>query len=164
MDASRTAIRLGAEKVMVVYRRSEKEMPATREEYEDAKEEGVEFHFLTMPFRIIGKEHVEGMECLKAKLGEPDASGRRRPIPVENSNFILDVDTVILAIGQEPDTQWLEAFEKTKWGTLVVDENYMTSVEGVFAGGDAVLGPRTIIEAVATAKKAAEGILNYLKK
>jgi len=164
MDASRTAIRLGAEKVMVVYRRSEKEMPATREEYEDAKEEGVEFHFLTMPFRIIGKEHVEGMECLKAKLGEPDASGRRRPIPVENSNFILDVDTVILAIGQEPDTQWLEGFEKTKWGTLVVDENYMTSVEGVFAGGDAVLGPRTIIEAVATAKKAAEGILNYLKK
>ncbi len=163
MDASRTALRLGAEKVMVLYRRSREEMPATQEEYEDAKEEGVEFHFLTMPFRIIGKECVEAIECLKAKLGEPDASGRRRPVPIEGSNFTIEVDNVILAIGQEPKSSWLEGFEKTKWGTLVVDENYMTSKEGIFAGGDVVLGPKTIVEAVATAKKAAEGILKYIE-
>ena len=164
MDASRTALRLGAEKVMVLYRRSEKEMPATPEEVEDAKEEGVEFHFLTMPFRIIGKEHVEAIECLKARLGEPDESGRRRPEPIEGSNFVIEVDNVIIAIGETPDTAWMEGFEKTKWGTLVVDENYMTSIEGIFAGGDAVLGPKTVVEAVATAKKAAEGILKYIEK
>ena len=162
MDASRTALRLGAEKVVVLYRRSEKEMPATPEEYEDAKEEGVEFHFLTGIAKIIGEKQVKGVECIKMELGEPDESGRRRPVPIANSNFVVDADTVILAIGEKPDIAWLEGFEKTKWGTIVVDKNYMTSVDGIFAGGDAVLGPKTIIEAVATAHKAAESILKYL--
>ena len=98
------------------------------------------------------------MDSPQMEFGEPDESGRRRPIPIPNSNFVVYADTIILAIGEKPDTEWLEGFEKTKWGTIVVDENYMTSIDGIFAGGDAVLGPKTIIEAVATARKAAEGI------
>ena len=99
------------------------------------------------------------MDSPQMEFGEPDESGRRRPIPILNSNFVVYADTVILAIGEKPDTEWLEGFEKTKQETIVVDENYMTSIDGIFAGGDAVLGPKTIIEAVATARKAAEGIL-----
>lgn len=164
MDVSRTVLRLGAEKVSILYRRSREEMPATDEEIEDAMDEGVEFNFLTNVVKIMGDGKVEKVECIKMELGEPDESGRRRPVPIEGSNYTMEVDTVIMAIGQRPDTAWLEGFEKTKWGTLVVDDNYMTSQEGVFAGGDAVLGPKTIIEAVATSRKAAEAMLRYLER
>ena len=169
MDAARCAKRMGAENVYIVYRRSEEEMPARREEIHHAKEEGIIFKFLNNPLRIIGDENgqVTGMECIQMELGEPDASGRRRPVPVKDSNFILDVDAVIMSIGTSPNplirttTPGLEA---NKWGCIVADEaTGATSREGVYAGGDAVTGAATVILAMGAGKDAAKAMDEYLK-
>jgi len=167
MDSARTAVRLGAEKVYLVYRRSEKEMPARIEEVHHAKEEGIEFHILQSPKRIIGDEdsHVTAIECLKYKLGEPDDSGRRRPIPVEGSEFRIDVDTLIIAIGNIANPlirQTTPKMDFNKWGNIVVDENCKTSLEGVYAGGDIVLGAATVILAMGQGRTAAAAINKYL--
>jgi glutamate synthase (NADPH/NADH) small chain len=163
MDSARTAVRLGAEKVYLVYRRTEKEMPARIEEVHHAKEEGVEFHILQSPKRIIGDENsrVTAIECLKYRLGEPDESGRRRPIPIEGSEFRIDVDTVIIAIGNIANPlirQTTPGLEFNKWGNIVVDENCKTSMEGVYAGGDIVLGAATVILAMGQGRTAAAAI------
>ena len=168
MDSARTALRLGAEKVYLIYRRTEKEMPARIEEVHHAKEEGIEFHILQSPKRILGDEnsHVKAIECLKFELGEPDESGRRRPIPIEGSEFIIELDTVIMAIGNKPNpliSQTMPELEITKWGTIVVDEETMaTSVPGVYAGGDIVSGAATVILAMGQGRIAAAGINRYL--
>jgi glutamate synthase (NADPH/NADH) small chain len=169
MDSARTALRLGAEKVYLVYRRTEKEMPARIEEVHHAKEEGIEFHILQSPKRIIGDEnsHVVSIECLKYRLGEPDDSGRRRPIPIEGSEFRIDVDTCIMAIGNGANPlirQTTPALEFNKWGNIVVDENCKTSMEGVYAGGDIVLGAATVILAMGQGRIAAAAINDYLSK
>ena len=168
MDASRMALRLGAEKVYLVYRRSEAEMPARKEEVHHAKEEGVEFHMLENAKRILGDEKgfVNGLECLRYELGEPDASGRRSPVPVKGSEFVLDVDTVIVAVGNAsnpliPSTT--VGLETNARGNIVVNpETNMTSIPGVFAGGDIVLGAATVILAMGEGRKAARGINAYL--
>ena len=167
MDSARTALRLGAEKVYLVYRRTEKEMPARIEEVHHAKEEGVEFHLLASPKRVIGDEnsHVTAIECLKYKLGEPDESGRPRPIPIEGSEFKIDLDTVIIAIGNIANPlirQTTPGLEFNKWGNIVVDENCKTSLEGVYAGGDIVLGAATVILAMGQGRIAAAAINKYL--
>ena len=168
MDASRMALRLGAEKVYLVYRRSEAEMPARREEVHHAKEEGVEFHLLENAKRILGDGHgaVAGLECLKYELGAPDASGRRSPVAIPGSEFTLDVDTVVVAIGNasnplNPATA--EGLEVNRRGNIAVDpETNMTSIPGVFAGGDIVLGAATVILAMGEGRRAAAGINAYL--
>jgi len=167
MDSARTAVRLGAEKVYLVYRRTEKEMPARIEEVQHAKEEGVEFHILQSPKRIIGDEnsYVTAIECLKYRLGEPDESGRRRPIPIEGSEFRIDVDSVIIAIGNVANPlirQTTTGLEFNKWGNIVVDENCKTSLQGVYAGGDIVLGAATVILAMGQGRIAAAAINKYL--
>lgn len=164
MDVARTALRLGA-KVTVVYRRSKAEMPANEREVEEAIEEGVEFLFLTNPVRILGNGKVEEVELIKMRLGEPDASGRRRPIPIEGSEFRVKADNVILAIGQYCDEEFLRSLGiEAKRGKAVVDElTLQTSLPGVFAGGDLVLGPSTVIESIATGRRAAIIIDLYLK-
>jgi len=168
MDAARCAKRLGAENVYIVYRRSEAEMPARLEEVHHAKEEGIIFKLLTNPTRIIGNEngYVTGMECIEMELGEPDASGRRRPVAKEGSEFMLDVDTVVVAIGNSPNplirntTPGLVTGRK---GEITADpETGATSKEGVFAGGDAVTGAATVILAMGAGKKAAAAIHEYL--
>lgn len=169
MDSARCALRLGAEEVKIVYRRSREEMPARAEEVENAEEEGVVFEFLTNPTRFIGNERgwIKAMEYIKMRLGEPDASGRRRPIPIEGSEFTTDVDTVIMAIGRTPNPiiqQTTEGLEVTRWGTIVADENGKTSIEGVYAGGDIVTGQATVISAMGAGKKAAKTIHKYLMK
>ena len=170
MDAARCAKRMGAEHVYVVYRRSEAEMPARREEIHHAKEEGIEFLFLNNPTKILGddKGRVRGMECIRMELGEPDDSGRRRPIEVPGSEFELDVDAVIMSLGTSPNplirstTPGLEANRK---GCLVADEETMaTTREGVYAGGDAVTGAATVILAMGAGKKAAEAMDKYLRE
>ncbi|NLT50836.1 MAG: NADPH-dependent glutamate synthase [Ignavibacteria bacterium] len=167
MDAARMAVRLGAKKVYVIYRRTEKEMPARAEEVQHAKEEGIEFRFLENAKRIIGDENkrVKAIECLRYELGEPDESGRRRPVKIENSEFILDVDTVIVAIGNNSNPlikQSTPQIETTRWGNIVVDNNQKTSMDRVFAGGDIVLGAATVILAMGEGKKAAESINKLL--
>jgi len=163
IDAARCALRLGSD-VTIVYRRSREEMPAREEEVADAEEEGVKITYLTNPSRIIGDDKVQGMECVKMELGEPDKSGRRRPVPVEGSEFILDVDTVILAVGQQSVLEFLEGSGIEIDGNWVkVDGNGRTNVEGVFAAGDAVTGPATVIDAIAGGRKAAEAIDSYLR-
>jgi glutamate synthase (NADPH/NADH) small chain len=167
MDSARTAVRLGAENVYLVYRRSEKEMPARVEEVYHAKEEGVQFCTLQNPKRIIGTEDglVESLECLKYELGEPDDSGRRRPLPIEGSEFILDVDTVIVAIGNGANPligQTTPGLELNKWGNIVVDDKCKTSIDGVYAGGDIVLGAATVILAMGQGRIAAAAINEYL--
>jgi len=169
MDSARTAVRLGAEKVYLVYRRSEKEMPARVEEVHHAKEEGIEFHILQNPKRIIGDEnsHVKAIECLKYELGAPDESGRRRPVPIEGSEFIIEVDTVVIAIGNGANPlirQTTPDLEFNKWGNIVVDENCKTSMQGVYAGGDIVLGAATVILAMGQGRIAAAAINEYLFK
>ncbi len=162
-DAARVAYRLGAKKVRIIYRRSLNEMPANPWEREEAEKEGIEIIYLAAPTKIIGPNKVRAIECQRMELAEPDATGRRRPIPIPGSEFLLDCDILIPAIGQTPDLSFLPNFTKTRLGTLVVDsETLMTSQEGVFAGGDLVSGPATVIEAVAMGKKAAEAIDNYL--
>jgi len=169
MDSTRCALRLGAKEVKIVYRRSRQEMPVRAEEIENAEEEGIVFEFLTNPRRFIGNERgwVKAMECIRMRLGEPDASGRRRPIPIEGSEFTMDVDTVIIAIGRTPNPiiqQTTEGLQVTKWGTIVTDENAKTSIQGVYAGGDIVTGQATVISAMGAGKKAARAIHKYLMK
>ena len=169
MDASRMALRLGAEKVYLVYRRSEAEMPARREEVYHAKEEGVEFHLLENAKRILGDGHgaVAGLECLKYELGAPDASGRRSPVAIPGSEFTLDVDTVVVAVGNASNPlipATTEGLEVNRRGNIVVNpETNMTSIPGVFAGGDIVLGAATVILAMGEGRRAAAGINAYLK-
>lgn len=167
MDAARTAKRLGAEEVYIVYRRSEEELPARAEEVHHAKEEGIIFKLLNNPCAIHGEDGwVTGMEVVKQELGEPDASGRRSPQPVEGSNYIIDVDTVVIAIGQSPNPlirQTTPGLDVQRWGGIIVEEDTMkTSKEGVYAGGDTVTGAATVILAMGAGKKAAKAIDEYL--
>ena len=176
MDAARTALRLGAEKVYIVYRRSMEELPARREEVEYAMEEGIEFRLLNNPVEILGYENpddkrdakngfVTGIKCIKMELGEPDAKGRRRPVPIENSEFVLDVDTVIMAIGTSPNPlikSTTEGLVVNERGGIIVNEGGLTSREGVYAGGDAVTGAATVISAMGAGKIAAKSIDEYL--
>ena len=169
MDAARCAMRLGAEHVYVVYRRGEAEMPARLEEQHPAKEEGIEFKTLCNPVEIVADEtgRVCGMKCVKMELGEPDASGRRRPIQVPDSEFMLDVDTVIMSLGTSPNPlirSTTPGLDTNRKGCLVVNEDAMTTREGVFAGGDAVTGAATVILAMGAGKKGAEAIHNFLSK
>ena len=169
MDAARCAMRLGAEKVYIVYRRGEAEMPARLEEQHHAKEEGIEFKTLCNPVEIVGDEtgRVCGMKCIRMELGEPDASGRRRPIAVPDSEFMLDVDTVIMSLGTSPNPlirSTTPGLETNRKGCLIVNEDEMTTREGVFAGGDAVTGAATVILAMGAGKKAAASIDAYLSK
>ncbi len=167
MDSARTAIRLGAEKVTIIYRRSRAEMPAHRDEVEAALKEGAEIIFLATPVEIIGENgKVKAVKCIRTRLGEPGPDGRRRPIPIPGSEFMIEADYVIEAVGESPDTGWITpetGIQLTRWGTIRVDEEtLMTSREGVFAGGDAIRGPATFIQAAADGKKAAESIDRYL--
>ena len=168
MDAARCAKRLGAKNVYIVYRRSETEMPARLEEVHHAREEGIIFKLLTNPTKIIGTDDgwVKGMECVEMELGEPDASGRRRPVAKKGSEHILDVQTVIVAIGQSPNPlikATTPGLETQKWGGIIVEEETgSTSLEGVYAGGDAVTGAATVILAMGAGKKAAKAIDEYL--
>jgi glutamate synthase (NADPH/NADH) small chain len=168
MDSARSALRLGAEEVYIVYRRSKEELPARAEEVENAEEEGVNFRFLTNPVKFLGDESgwVKAIECIRMELGEPDASGRRRPVPIEGSEFIMDVDTAVIAIGQTPNPliqRTTEGLETTKWGTIVVkEETGETTKRGVYAGGDVVSGAATVISAMGAGKKAARSIHEYL--
>ncbi len=169
MDAARSAKRLGAREVSIIYRRSEAELPARDEEIEHAKEEGINFCLLHNPIRIIGNDEgwVTGIECLKMKLGEPDASGRRRPIAIPGSETVIDLETVIVAIGQSPNPlikNTTPDLETQAWGGIVADDTTMaTSKEGVFAGGDVVTGAATVILAMGAGKQAAEAIDAYLQ-
>ena len=172
MDAARTALRLGAEKVYIVYRRSMDELPARKEEVEHAQEEGIEFHLLCNPVEVLGYNNpddardprngsVTGIRAIRMELGEPDASGRRRPVPIEGSEFELDVDTVIIAIGTSPNPlikDTTEGLEVNRRGGIVVDEAGLTSREAVYAGGDAVTGAATVISAMGAGKLAAASI------
>lgn len=178
MDAARTALRLGAEKVYVVYRRSMEELPARKEEVEHAMEEGIDFRLLNNPVEILGYNNpdnprdekngfVTGMKCIKMELGEPDARGRRRPIPIEGSEFTLDVDTVVISIGTSPNplikstTKGLEVNER---GGIIINEDGLTTRDCVYAGGDAVTGAATVISAMGAGKHAAKAIDEYLSK
>lgn len=169
MDAARCAMRLGAEDVSIVYRRSEKEMPARLEEVHHAKEEGIVFRMLTNPVAIEGNEEgwVSGLKCVKMELGEPDASGRRRPVSVEGSEYVLPVETVVIAIGNSPNPlirDTTKGLDTNKKGCIVADEETgKTSLEGVWAGGDTVTGAATVILAMGAGKKAAAAIDEYLK-
>ncbi|WP_448376234.1 NADPH-dependent glutamate synthase [Fervidobacterium sp.] len=168
MDAARSALRLGA-KVTVVYRRTEAEMPARRAEIHHAKEEGIEFLFLTNPVRYLGERNgmLVGVECLRMELGEPDESGRRKPLPLPDSNFIIEADVVIEAIGTESNRFLLSQFpdlKTNKYGYIVTNEYGQTSIPKVFAGGDIVTGSATVILAMGAGKKAAEGIVKFLSE
>jgi glutamate synthase (NADPH/NADH) small chain len=169
MDAARTALRLGAE-VHIVYRRSEEELPARVEEVHHAKEEGIIFDLLTNPTEILEDENnwVRGIKCIKMELGEPDASGRRRPVEIPGSEFEMELDTVIMSLGTSPNpliSSTTEGLEVNKWKCIVADEEFgKTTKEGVFAGGDAVTGAATVILAMGAGKAAAKGIHNYLSE
>jgi len=164
MDSARSALRLGAEEVWIVYRRSKKEMPARLEEIENAEEEGIKFKFLTTPVKFLGDKSgwITGMECIAMQLGEPDESGRRRPIPIEGSEFVIEVDAVVIAIGQTPNPviqRTTKGLQTTRWGTIVVNEKTgKTSRKRVYAGGDVVSGAATVISAMGAGKKAARSI------
>ncbi|MDE6029791.1 MAG: NADPH-dependent glutamate synthase [Clostridiales bacterium] len=178
MDAARTALRLGAEKVYIVYRRSMEELPARREEVEHAEEEGIDFRLLCNPVEILGYNNendardpkngfVKAIRCVKMELGEPDASGRRRPVAIAGSEFDLDVDVVIMAIGTSPNPlikSTTKGLEVNRWGGIIVNEDGLTSREGVYAGGDAVTGAATVISAMGAGKVAAKAIDEYLSK
>lgn len=177
MDACRTALRLGASKVYIIYRRSMDEMPARKEEIEHAIEEGIEFNLLTNPIEIIGYNNendkydpkngfVDKIRCIKMELGAPDEKGRRRPVPIANSEFDIDVDTVIMAIGTSPNPlikSSTAGLDTNSRGCIVVDDNLKTSIDGIYAGGDAVTGAATVISAMGAGKKAAKSIDEYLK-
>jgi NADH-quinone oxidoreductase subunit F len=168
LDSSRTALRLGADEVSIFYRRSREEMPVTEVEYDEALAEGIQVNFLVSPTRIANDDwKVAGLQCVHMKLGEPDASGRRRPIPIPGSEFFASADTVIAAVGQAPDLSFLppdSALERTRWERLAVDANRLaTNVPGVFAGGDFVSGPGMVIEAIAAGRRGAIAIDKYLQ-
>ena len=168
MDAARSAKRLGAENVYIVYRRGMEELPARKEEVEHAEEEGIIFKTLTNPVEVLGDEHkfVTGIKCVEMELGEPDASGRRRPIVKPNSEFVLDVDCVIMSIGTSPNPlirNTTKGLETNKHGCFIADENGLTSREGVYAGGDAVTGAATVILAMGAGKTAAKAMDEYIK-
>lgn len=169
MDAARSAKRLGAEHVYIIYRRGEEEMPARKEEVHHAKEEEIEFRLLCNPVRVLTDEKgaVSGVECIRMELGEPDASGRRRPVEIPGSEFTLDVDAVIMALGTSPNPlirSTTTGIEANKRGCLIVDETMKTTKEGVYAGGDAVTGAATVILAMGAGKTAAASIHQYLSK
>ncbi len=168
LDSARTALRLGAEEVSLYYRRSRDEMPVTEVEYDEAVAEGIRFHFLVSPTRIESDNwRATGLQCIRMALGEPDASGRRRPVPISGSEFYVEADTIIAAVGQAPDLSFLppdSALERTRWETLVVDSNRLsTNIPGVFAGGDFVTGPGMIIEAIAAGRRSAIAVDKYLR-
>jgi NADPH-dependent glutamate synthase beta subunit-like oxidoreductase len=166
IDAAKTALRLGADEAIILYRRSREEMPANPWEIKEAEDEGVKIEFLVAPKKISGENgRVSGIECVRMQLGEPDESGRKKPIPIEGSAFTQKVDMVILAIGEAPDLEFLpKEIELNDDGTIWVNPITMeTSMQGVFAGGDAVTGPTTVIEAICAGKRAAESIEDYLK-
>ena len=168
MDAARSAKRLGAENVYIVYRRGMSELPARKEEVEHAEEEGIIFKTLTNPVEVLGDEHkfVTGIKCVEMELGEPDASGRRRPIVKPDSEFVLDVDCVIMSIGTSPNPlirNTTKGLETNRWGCFIADENGLTSREGVYAGGDAVTGAATVILAMGAGKTAAKAMDEYIK-
>ena len=176
MDAARTALRLGADKVYIVYRRSMEELPARKEEVEHAEEEGIDFRLLCNPTEVIGYRNpddprdpkngfVTGIKCIKMELGEPDASGRRRPVEIPGSEFVLDVDTVVISIGTSPNPlikNTTEGLEVNKRGGIIVNEDGLTSRNAVYAGGDAVTGAATVISAMGAGKTAAKAIDEYL--
>ena len=169
MDSARCALRLGAEKVYIVYRRTENEMPARIDEIHHAKEEGIEFHLLANPLKIIGNEkaEVKKLVCIKNKLGEPDDSGRRRPVPIEGSEFEMDMDIVIIAIGNGSNPLLLDTIkglELTRRGNIVADDAGQTNIEDIFAGGDIVTGAATVIAAMGAGKNSARAIDNFLKR
>ncbi|MBR0231830.1 MAG: NADPH-dependent glutamate synthase [Clostridia bacterium] len=178
MDAARTALRLGAEKVYIVYRRSMDELPARKEEVEHAQEEGIEFRLLQNPVEILGYDNpddkrdpkngfVTGMRCIKMRLGEPDERGRRRPVPIDGSEYVIDVDTVIIAIGTSPNPlikNTTRGLEVNPRGGIIINEEGLTSRTGVYAGGDAVTGAATVISAMGAGKVAAKAIDEYLSK
>src|SRR5207342_3145083 len=168
MDSARVAMRMGAESVTVVYRRSRRESPARIEELEHAIEEGIKFQWLTLPVEILGDSGgwVTGMRVQKMELGEPDSSGRRRPVAVEGSDYLIDVDTVIYALGTTANpiiAQTSPGLKVNKWGYIEIDEETgMTSIPGLFAGGDIVTGAATVILAMGAGKRAARGMLDYM--
>ena len=178
MDAARTALRLGADNVYIVYRRSMEELPARREEVEHAEEEGIEFRLLCNPVEILGYNNpddvrdpkngfVTGMRCIRMELGEPDARGRRRPVEIEGSEFVVDVDTVIMSIGTSPNPlikSTTDGLEVNARGGIIVNEDGLTSRNAVYAGGDAVTGAATVISAMGAGKTAAKAIDEYLSK
>ncbi len=169
LDVARTALRLGAEKVNIYYRRSQEEMPVTEVEYDEAVAEGIKFNFLVSPTRIVTENgKATGLQCVQMSLGEPDATGRRRPVPIPGTDFHIVADTIIAAVGQAPDLSFLppdSALERTTWETLVVDSNRLsTNVPGIFAGGDFVTGPGMVVEAIAAGRRAALAINKYLTK
>jgi glutamate synthase (NADPH/NADH) small chain len=169
MDAARTALRLGAEEVHLIYRRTEKEMPARIEEVAHAKEEGVRFHLLQNAVRILGDENdcVQQIECLRYELGEPDASGRRSPVEIKGSEFLMDMDSVIVAIGNGSNpliSQTTAGLSVNKWGNIIVDETGKSSIDGIYAGGDIVLGAATVILAMGEGRRAAAAMNAYLSK
>ena len=178
MDAARTALRLGAEKVYIVYRRSMEELPARKEEVEHAEEEGIEFRLLCNPTEIIGYNNPEdprdpkngfvtGMKCVKMELGEPDAKGRRRPVVIEGSEFEIEVDTVVISIGTSPNPlikSTTEGLEVNAHGGIIVNEDGLSSRNAVYAGGDVVTGAATVISAMGAGKTAARAIDEYLSK
>jgi len=168
LDCARSCVRIGFDDVEIIYRRSRTEMPASDEEIEEAEKEGVKFNYLMTPVKILEEDgKVTGVKCIKMRLGEPDESGRRRPIPIEGSEFTMDTVMVIPAIGQRPDLPTMTGKDKvevTDWGTIKIDSvSYMTNIEGVFAGGDCVTGPATLIEALDMGNKVARAIDCYLR-
>jgi len=168
MDSVRSALRLGAEKAFIVYRRSRAEMPARLEELENAEEEGVEFHLLTNPTRVVGddKGWVTGLECVKMELGEPDKSGRRRPVPIPGSEYVIDCDIVVMALGTNPNpiiSTTTPGLNIKDWGGLIATDSGRTTRKGVWAGGDAVTGSATVILAMGAGKTAAQDIDEYLR-
>ena len=168
MDAARCALRLGAEEVTIVYRRSRVELPARIEEVEHAEEEGVRFHLLTAPLEVLGDEHknVTGIRCQRMELGAPDEKGRRRPVPIPGDEYTMDVDCVIIAIGTSPNPlirSTTKGLDTQKWGGIIADDDGLTSRPGVYAGGDAVTGAATVILAMGAGKKAATAIDQYIK-
>ena len=167
MDSARTALRLGPENVTILYRRSEKELPARDEEIHHAEEEGIVFHYLTSPVEFLGdgRQMIHTIKCIKMELGEPDDSGRRRPIPIPNSEFDIEADTVIVAIGNHPNpliANTTQDLPINKWGNIIADESGKTGKKGVFAGGDIVTGAATVIQAMGAGRIAAKSIHEYI--
>lgn len=166
IDSARSALRAGVKEATILYRRSYEEMPADREEVKEAQAEGVVINYLAMPVSITKKNgEIQGLECIKTRLGEPDESGRRRPVPIEGSEFIIDTSSIISAVGQRPDLSWNREglpFHFSSGNTFIVSDSCLTNIEGVFAAGDALNGPTTVVEAMASGKRAASSVGMYL--